>query len=75
MASKAPFNNDELREELRRKLTAIPGIDLPVQRLRGKPKFAIARLTDPSAMAAFKAAWSWALDKMGSGQPPHEDAT
>jgi hypothetical protein len=66
LASKAPFNNDELREELRRKLIAIPGVELSTQRLRGKPKFAIVRLAEPSAMSAFKQAWSWAMDQMGA---------
>jgi hypothetical protein len=66
LASKPPFDNDALREELRRRLAAIPGVDLPVQRSRGKPKFAIARLADPAAMTAFKEVWSWALDQMGA---------
>jgi hypothetical protein len=58
---------------LRKRLNAIPGIELPADRLRGKPRFSLTALVNPAALAAFKAAWQWAIERMsaeGSGESP-----
>lgn len=43
-----PFDTPEGRESLRQQLNAIPGIDLPADRLNGRPTFPLAVLEEPN---------------------------
>jgi hypothetical protein len=45
LSAKPPFADDALRDELRKRLNAIPGIELPADRLRGKPRFSLTALS------------------------------
>ena len=53
--SQEPFRSLQDREQFRLAFNSIPGIDLRRDRLAGRPAFPLAALTEPSALAAFKA--------------------
>jgi hypothetical protein len=68
LSAKPPFADDSLREELRKRLNSIAGIELPADRLRGKPRFALSALLDAAALATFKSVWQWAIDRMSADE-------
>lgn len=62
LKGKGPFADSSLLEELRKRLNAIAGVELPAP--SGKPAFDFACLEDPNALAAFKGAWGWFVDRI-----------
>jgi len=62
LAKKRPFADVELREELRRRLNAIEGVDIAEDRIGGKPKFPLSALRSPDALARFKEVLLWMRD-------------
>lgn len=49
LASRTPFDDIQLREELRQRLTSIPGIDLPAAKIELRPSFPLPVLSDPAS--------------------------
>jgi hypothetical protein len=62
LANKKPFSDPSLREELRKRLSEIPGVQISPERLSGKPRFALSLLSAPSSMKQFTDTWLWTLD-------------
>ena len=50
-----PFDDTAVRDELRRRINLIPGVDLPMSRLELRPSFPIERLADGGLDAAIEA--------------------
>jgi hypothetical protein len=67
IARRPPFDDRDLREQLRRELTKIPGVALPPASLDKRPSFPIGALADDAARAHFCAAMEWAFAQCGSG--------
>jgi hypothetical protein len=63
LASRTPFDDIQLREELRQRLTGIPGIDLPAAKIELRPSFPLPVLSDPAAREAFIDTLKWFFDK------------
>jgi hypothetical protein len=62
LASSPPFDREEMREELRRRLNAIDGVAL--DRVRGRPNLPLRLLLAPGAMEALQGAFRWAIDEV-----------
>jgi alkylated DNA nucleotide flippase Atl1 len=59
LAKRAPFDDLELREEIRQRLNTAPGIDLPASKIGLFPSFSCAVLTNPSAWDVVIATLDW----------------
>jgi hypothetical protein len=59
LSNRAPFDDIELREELRQRLNKIPGVDLPASKISLRPAFPLARLADPAALELFIETLDW----------------
>lgn len=62
LSKQGPFVDESLRREWRDRLNEIPGVELPEDCLDRRPRFAIRRLQNPDAMAAFKEAYGWVIE-------------
>jgi hypothetical protein len=60
---RAPFDRLELREHLRERLNAIPGVDIPVDGLDRRPALSLATFTDAEALRQLLAVFDWAFDQ------------
>lgn len=72
MMTRRPFDAIELRQELRRRLNAIDGIDIPEEALTRRPTVPLSVLVEPARLSAFLGAFDWVLEKAGfsaAGQP------
>ncbi|HTN25741.1 MAG TPA: hypothetical protein VL120_17270 [Solirubrobacteraceae bacterium] len=58
-----PFEGDEFRQELARRLEKIDGVVLPADRLAVRPSFELNRLSDQAARNCFKGAMEWAIER------------
>ncbi len=56
-----PFDEREKRLELRERLQAIPGLELPIEKIGKRPGFRMELLADDDAYAEFEATFEWAL--------------
>jgi hypothetical protein len=61
MADYQPFADVGLREEFRKKLNAIPGIELPPQATSKRPSVHLETVADEARLGAFLDAAQWAL--------------
>lgn len=59
MQYRPPFDDVAVREELRQRLNAIPGVDLPAVKLAMRPGFEVALLADDLASERLLQALSW----------------
>lgn len=59
LSKRAPFDDIELREEIRQRLNSAPGIDLPASKLSLFPSFPCASLTDTSTWDIVIATLDW----------------
>jgi hypothetical protein len=50
-----------MRHELLRRLTTIPGVSIPDDRIDRYPSFELARLADADARSTFTDAMDWAI--------------
>ncbi|MBF6605172.1 MAG: hypothetical protein IVW53_06270 [Chloroflexi bacterium] len=46
-----PFDSEAGREPLLAMLNELPGVDIPAERLRGRPRIPLSVLADPDALA------------------------
>jgi hypothetical protein len=65
LASRPPFDDLELREEFRRRLNQVPGIDLPAAKIELRPGFDLAVLAEVSGRELVVAQLSWFLEQAG----------
>jgi len=59
----SPFRDETLRNELRNRLSAIPGVVLPPDAIEKYPSLPLAALREPDAQARFFDAFSWVIDE------------
>lgn len=64
LTKKKPFSSEDLRAELRLKLNRISGVEIPEDRLGGKPQFPLKLLVGDDALAEFKEIMSWAKSQV-----------
>jgi hypothetical protein len=60
----APFDVDEKRLELLRRLNELPGVDLPEDAIRRRPSILLVTLVDPSALAMFLKGIEWTIQEV-----------
>jgi hypothetical protein len=53
----SPYDNDEKREELRRQLDSIPGVEIPEDGIDRYPRISLDPLVDHSSMDRFLQVW------------------
>lgn len=58
---KAPFDTDEAKREVLRRLKAIPGLDLRHENLDARPSFPLSALADPARLRQFLDLCDWVL--------------
>jgi hypothetical protein len=63
LARRPPFDDERLREELRQRLNAVEGIDIPTDMLALRPSIPISVLAHGDALVRFLAAMDWAFDQ------------
>jgi alkylated DNA nucleotide flippase Atl1 len=59
MAARKPFDEVQLRQELRDRLNKIPGVDLPAAKLELRPSFPLALLVTADSRAIFIDVLTW----------------
>jgi alkylated DNA nucleotide flippase Atl1 len=59
LASRPPFDDIQLRQELRERLNKIPGVDLPAAKLELRPGFPVEILADEQARDVFIDTLAW----------------
>ena len=64
LKSKPGFESDAAREDLRRRLNEISGLNLPPDSIARRPWFPMIQLSDPEAKRVFKDAVEWALGEV-----------
>jgi hypothetical protein len=69
LANRPPFDDVALREELRERLSVVPGIDLPTSKLQMRPAFGLHVLADDERRSQVMAALTWFLTTSTSHVP------
>ena len=64
MSRTHPFDAQEMREELGRRLNTIDGVNVPADRLHLRPSIPLRALVDTKSLAKFKDALQWAFDEV-----------
>ncbi len=67
LARTPPFDDERKREELRSRLNAIQGIEIPPTALRGRPSISLALLADSGILARFLEAMEWVFAQVEGG--------
>ncbi|WP_207394197.1 MGMT family protein [Actinomadura formosensis] len=73
LAKRPPFDDMAHREEFRRRLNRIDGVDIPADRLTKRPSFPITALSG-DGMKYFTETLDWFMDEVGTARPPEEAA-
>jgi hypothetical protein len=63
LASRAPFDDLGLREEFRRRMNQVPGVDLPAAKIELRPGFDLAVLAEAQGRELLVAQLSWFLER------------
>ena len=63
LAARPPFEDVQMRQELRERLNKIPGVDLPFAKIELRPAFPLKVLADPAARDLFIDALKWFYDQ------------
>jgi alkylated DNA nucleotide flippase Atl1 len=64
LANRSPFDDIQLREEFRRRLNQIPGVDLPTSKIELRPSFPLAVLADIAAVELLMKALAWFYERV-----------
>jgi hypothetical protein len=59
MQARQPFADEARRQELRGRLNAIPGVEIPADAIARRPTVPLSALTDPAALRSFLGVWDW----------------
>jgi alkylated DNA nucleotide flippase Atl1 len=70
LAARPPFEDVQMRQELRERLNKIPGVDLPFAKIELRPAFPLQLLADLSARDIFIDTLRWFYDQAIAGQRP-----
>jgi alkylated DNA nucleotide flippase Atl1 len=65
LANRPPFDDLELREEFRRRLNQVPGVDLPAAKIELRPGFDLAVLAETTGREPLVAELLWFLKQAG----------
>jgi hypothetical protein len=68
MLRRAPFDQFERREEMRRQLVAIPGVEIPPDSLDRRPSIPLEVLAEGTALNDFLGVMDWALEQASTAQ-------
>jgi hypothetical protein len=60
----APFDQDQKRLELLRRLNEIPGVDLPEDGINRRPSISLGALVDSNAFESFVGIMEWAIEEV-----------
>ncbi|MFG2243707.1 DUF262 domain-containing protein [Spirillospora sp. NPDC048823] len=71
LAKRPPFDDDSVRDEFRRRLNRIGGVDIPEDRLTKRPSIPIAVLSG-GGLTPFLEALDWFIDQVGTAVPRDE---
>ena len=72
--AKPIFNDEAKRDEMRRKLNQIDGVDIPVERLGGEPSIPLPLLADEGRLRQFLDVLDWFVGVVkGEGGPGGEE--
>jgi hypothetical protein len=63
-----PFEREDMRRELQRRLNTIPGVSIPDDRIDRYPSFELGRLADADARRMFTDAMDWALREASAAE-------
>jgi hypothetical protein len=69
LRDKAPFNEEAKRQELLQKLNAIPGVNVPPERMTGYPHILLSTLTNEAALQALLGTLTWLVKELRAGAP------
>ena len=64
-----PFDDKDLRDQLRERLNQIDGVELPDEAIRVQPKFSLDSLSSRSELASFLETADWCVDLVLAKQP------
>ena len=64
LKSRPPFDQPAVRQELVRRLTAIPGVQIPPSRADAFPKIPMAAISTTSSRKAFLKTFEWAVQQI-----------
>jgi alkylated DNA nucleotide flippase Atl1 len=70
LTTRPPFDDTAVRDELRRRINRILGVDLPLSRLELRPSFPLQRLADPAGLDAAIEAQAWFLGQLPATVDP-----
>lgn len=70
LVSRPPFDDLRLREELRRRLNAIPGVDLPASKVALRPSFALRTLAENGGLSRAIEVLEWFTAQLATGREP-----
>jgi hypothetical protein len=70
IAKRSPFDDPERRNELRARLNAIDGVEIPPEMLSKRPSIPIDLLLAEGALAQFTAAMDWAYGQASTSSEP-----
>ncbi|MER7544070.1 DUF262 domain-containing protein [Spirillospora sp. NPDC127506] len=73
LAKRPPFDDEARRDELRRRLNRIDGVDIPEDRLAKRPGIPIGVLSG-DGITHFIEALDWFMDEVGTARPPEKPA-
>lgn len=68
LRKKPPFDDENKRQELLRKLNQIDGINLPSDSIDRRPSFSLSVLTDDEAFEQFKKIINWAIEEVNAAK-------
>ena len=63
---KPVFEDEAMREQLRARLNAIDGVDIPEEKIVGEPYIQLPLLADEARLRQFFAVWDWFADEVWS---------
>lgn len=69
MRRKPPFSSVELRLDLAKRLNAVPGISIPLDKVDGMPKIPMTSFKNAKTVQGFLAVMDWALQQIHADQP------
>lgn len=72
LVNKVPFDSEERRAELLRRLNALPGVSIPEDRMLGLPSIPLAVLADGVATTGLLEALRWLVREIRTGQSRDE---
>jgi hypothetical protein len=74
LSRRPPFDDADLRRELRDRLEAIPAVAIPDDKLDKRPGIPMSMLSDPAALQRFIDAMEWVLDRRQALEPATQAA-